>query len=248
MSLREDEILQAFIAISSGLVSGTDLLDVLNTLTTDCSRLLDVAAAGMLLADPRGSLHVVAASSERTEDLEAFQVQRSQGPCHDCYYDGRPVLVGDLTTASDRWPDFVSHALGLGFASVHALPLRLRGNVLGALGLFGAVPGALNDEDLRLGQALADVATIALIQDRTAADAAAVNAQLQHALDSRVVLEQAKGVLAYSGELDMPAAFHLLRRYARTHNLKIADVAAALVNRSLTAEEVLNPAPRQQTQ
>jgi GAF domain-containing protein len=183
----------------------------------------------------------VAASSERTEDLEAFQVQRSQGPCRDCYNDGRTVLVPDLAAAQDRWPEFVPHALGLGFASVHAVPLHLRGNVLGALGLFGSTVGALNEPDLRLGQALADVATIALVQDRTAADAAAVNAQLQHALDSRVVLEQAKGVLSFSGELDMPAAFSALRRYARTHNLKIADVATALVNRALPAQEILTP-------
>jgi hypothetical protein len=244
MSVREDEIVSAFISIARGLVSGADVIDVLGQLTADCARLLDVAAAGLLLADPRGSLHVVAASSERTEDLEAFQVQSSQGPCHDSYSDGRAVLVDDLAARGDRWPDFVPRALALGFKSVHAVPLRLRGTVLGALGLFGADVGALNDADLRLGQALADVATVALIQDRAASDAAAVNAQLQHALNSRVLLEQAKGVLSYSGELEMPAAFELLRSYARNHNLKIADVAAALVNRALPAEEVLRPTAR----
>lgn len=241
MTDREDEIVQAFISIAGGLVSGLDVIDVLSLLTTDCSRLLDVAAAGLLLADRRGSLHVVAASSERTEDLEAFQVQRSQGPCYDCYSDGQAVLVADLQAAVDRWPDFVPHALGLGFASVHAVPLHLRGNVLGALGLFGAIPGALNAADLRLGQALADVATIALIQDRAASDSAAVNEQLQHALNSRVLLEQAKGILAYSGDLDMPTTFEVLRAYARNHNLKIADVAGALVNRTLPPEMVLGP-------
>jgi GAF domain-containing protein len=243
VSVREDEIVHAFIALAGGLVSGIDVIDVLSGLTTDCSRLLDVAAAGLLLADPRGSLHVVAASSERTEDLEAFQVQRSQGPCHDCYSDGRPVLVADLAAAAERWPEFVPHALGLGFASVHAVPLRLRGNVLGALGLFGATVGSLNEADLRLGQALADVATIALIQDRAASDSAAVNEQLQLALNSRVVLEQAKGILAYSGDLDMPSTFEVLRRYARNHNLKLADVAAALVSRTLPARMVLSLAP-----
>ncbi len=243
MSVREDEIVHAFITLAGGLVSGIDVIDVLTVLTTDCSRLLDVAAAGILLADPRGSLHVMAASSERTEDLEAFQVQRSEGPCHDCYSDGRPVLVPDLAASVDRWPAFVPHALGLGFASVHAVPLRLRGNILGALGLFGATVGELNEADLRLGQALADVATIALIQDRAASDSAAVNEQLQQALNSRVVLEQAKGILAYSGDLDMPATFAVLRHYARNHNLKLADVAAALVNRTLPAGMVLGHAP-----
>ncbi|HVE62392.1 MAG TPA: GAF and ANTAR domain-containing protein [Mycobacteriales bacterium] len=239
MSLREDEIVRAFISIAGGLVSGLDVMDVLSQLTADCSRLLDVSAAGILLADPRGGLHVVAASSERTEELEAFQVQRGQGPCHDCYNDGRPVLVADLAAEAARWPAFVPHAQALGYASVHAVPLRLRGNVLGAMGLFGTSAGALNDTDLRLGQALADVATVALIQDRAAADSAAVNEQLQHALDSRVMLEQAKGVLSYSGALDMPQAFELLRNFARHNNLKIAEVAAALVNRTLPAQAVL---------
>jgi GAF domain-containing protein len=190
---REDEVVAAFVSMSGSLAAGDDVTELLGRLTTDCARLLDVAAVGLLLADRRGALHVLAASSERAADLEAFQAQRAQGPCHDCYQDGRSVSVPDVAAAADRWPDFVPVALGQGVASVHAVPLRLRDQVLGALGLFGPKPGDLNERDLRLAQALADVATIAMIQDRVASDQQAVNEQLQFALDSRVVLEQAKG-------------------------------------------------------
>lgn len=239
---REDAVVAAFVHMAGSLVSGDDVTDLLGTLASQCARLLDVTAAGLLLADRRGALHVVAASSERAADLEAFQAQREQGPCHDCYRDGRPVLVPDVTATADRWPGFVPVALGQGIASVHAVPLRLRDQVLGALGLFGSAPGELNERDLRLAQALADVATIAMLQDRVASDKEAVNNQLQTALDSRFVLEQAKGLLSHSGGLDMPDAYAALRRYARDHNLKLAGLAQALVERALPADLVLRHA------
>ncbi len=238
---REDDVVAAFVAMAGSLVAGEDVTDLLATLASECARLLDVKHAGLLLADRRGTLHVVAASSERAADLEAFQAQRGQGPCHDAYSEGRPVLVPDVAAATDRWPAFVPVALSQGVASVHAVPLRLRDRVLGALGLFGSSPGELNPQDLRLAQGLADVATIALVQERLVADQEAVNEQLQTALDSRVVLEQAKGVLAQRG-LDMEQAYAVLRQYARDHNLKIADVARALVQRTLPAGIVLDHA------
>lgn len=244
---REDELVTAFVSMSGSLVAGDDVTELLGRLTTDCARLLDVSAAGLLLADRRGALHVLAASSERAADLEAFQVQRAQGPCHDCYQDGRPVSVPEVAAATDRWPDFVPVALAQGFGSVHAVPLRLRDQVLGALGLFGPEPGELNERDLRLAQALADVATIALIQDRVASDREAVNDQLQFALDSRVVLEQANGVLSHGGGLDMPDAYAALVRYARDHNLKLADLARALAQRTLPATVVLDHARARST-
>jgi GAF domain-containing protein len=238
---REDDVVAAFVAMAGSLVAGDDVTDLLGRLASECARLLDVAHAGLLLADRRGALHVVAASSERAADLEAFQAQRGQGPCHDAYSDGRPVLVADVAAAAGRWPQFVPVALRQGVRSVHAVPLRLRDQVLGALGLFGSAPGELNARDLRLAQGLADVATVALVQDRVATDRDAVNEQLQSALDSRVVLEQAKGVLAQRG-LDMPEAYDVLRRYARDHNLKLADLARALVQRTLPAGVVLDHA------
>ena len=241
---REDEIVEAFLAVAGSLVGGEEAPELLNRLTSDCARLLDVASVGLLLADRRGALHVLAASSHDAAALEAFQVQRSQGPCHDCYQDGRPVLVADLVTESGRWPGFVPVALKNGIRSVHAVPLRLRDQVLGALGLFGARIGHLNERDLRLAQALADVASIALIQDRVAADRQAVNEQLQTALDTRVVLEQAKGVLAQRGGLSMSEAYAALVQYARDHDIRLAHVARALVERTLPPAEVLDHAGR----
>ena len=242
MSAREDDIVATFVSISGSLARGHDVSELLTQLAADCSRLLDVSAVGLLLADPRGSLHVVAASSERVADLEAFQAQRAQGPCHTCYLDGQPVNVPDLAAEASRWPEFAEVAAKAGVASVHAVPMRLRDNVVGALNLFGATTGALNEADLRLAQALADVATIALVQDRAASDTNIVNEQLQKALDSRVILEQAKGVLFYSGELDMPEAFAALRHYARDNGVKLTEVATGLVNRAVPADAVLGHA------
>ncbi len=239
---REREVTQAFVSLASHLANGYDVVDLLNDLTVDCARLLDIASAGLLLADGRGVLHVMAASSERTRQLEVFQLQRAEGPCRDCFHGRAAISVPDLAAESARWPQFVPAALDAGFVSVHALPMRLRDNVLGALGLFGTTVGALGQDDLSLGQALADVASVALVQDNAAADRTAVNEQLQTALTSRVVLEQAKGVLAQKGELDMPQAFAVLRQYARDHNLRLTKVAEAIVSRALPAEAVLDRA------
>lgn len=239
---REDEVVQAFVAMAASLATGDDVTDLLNRLTCECARLLDVSAAGLLLADRRGALHVVAASSHEAADLEAFQAQRAQGPCHDCYQDGRPVLASDVATETDRWPEFVPVALEHGVRSVHTVPLRLHDQVLGALGLFGSAPGQLNEGDLRLAQALADVATISIIQDRVAADRDTVNEQLQTALDTRVLLEQAKGVLAHSGGLAMPDAYAALLRYARDNNLKLGHLARALVERTVPPALVIDHA------
>jgi len=242
MSAREDDIVATFVSMSGSLAQGHDINELLTQLTTDCARLLDVSAVGLLLADPRGALHVVAASSERVADLEAFQAQRAQGPCHTCYLNGQAVNVPDLAAAAAKWPEFAVVAAKAGVVSVHAVPMRLRQDTVGALNLFGATTGSLNDADLRLAQALADVATIALIQDQAATDRNLVNEQLQNALDSRVILEQAKGVLSHSGDLDMPAAYAALRQYARDHNIKLSELSRALVNRAFPAALVLDHA------
>jgi transcriptional regulator with GAF, ATPase, and Fis domain len=242
MSAREDDIVASFVSMSGSLAQGHDINEMLTQLAADCARLIDVSAVGLLLADPRGALHVMAASSERVADLEAFQAQREQGPCHTCYLDGQPVNVPDLAAAAARWPEFAVVAAKAGVASVHAVPMRLRDDTVGALNLFGATPGALKDADLRLAQALADVATVALIQDRAAADRNLVNEQLQNALDSRVILEQAKGVLSHSGDLDMTAAYAALRTYARDHNIKLTELSRALVNRAVPAALVVDHA------
>jgi transcriptional regulator with GAF, ATPase, and Fis domain len=241
-STRERDVVQAFVELSNELVDNYDMADLLVRLTTNCARLLDIASAGLLLSDPRGTLHLVAASSERTHDLEAFQLQRDEGPCLDCYHSGEPVVVPDLEAEAHRWPQFVPAARSAGFASVHAVPMRLRSSVLGTLGLFGTHVGSLQDDDLALAQALVHVASVALVNERAAADRAIVNSQLQHALTSRILLEQAKGVIAQSGGLEIDKAFEVLRRYARDHGRKLSDVASEVVERKLHTGALLEHA------
>lgn len=239
---REREVTEAFVSLAGGLVTGYDVGDHLRELTGRCARLLDIASAALLLADGRGVLQGLASSSGHTRELESLQLKGTEGPLLDCYRAGEAVSVPDLDQRVHRWPQFAPAARAAGFASVHALPLRLRGNVLGTLGLFGTTVGALSTSDMTLGQALADVATVALVQDRAAADRATVNEQLQTALTSRVVLEQAKGVLAQQGKLSMEQAFVILRQYARDHNQRLSDVAQTLVSRSLLPQQLLDHA------
>lgn len=236
---REHLVTQIFVAMANALVDDAELAEVYAGLTGDCARVLDVGWAGLLLADGHGKLQVVAASSEHAENLELFQVQCAQGPCVDCYRTGTPVLVPDLAAEALRWPRFAPVAVEAGFASVHAIPMRLGDTVLGALGLFGGTAGALDTEDLALAQAFAHVASVALVAGRVAADKTLLAEQLQTALDSRVVLEQAKGVLSQLGDLSMDQAFAVLRRYSRDHNRRLAEIAAAIVSRDLGAAVLL---------
>lgn len=236
---REREVTAAFVELAGALATSYEVVDLFATLAERCTLLLDVAAVGLLLADPRGSLHVLAASSNNVLHLETFQVQQAEGPCLDCYQGGEAVSVSDLSDAAQRWPRFVHAAHLAGFASVHALPLRLGTTTIGAMGLFGTSPGRLGAEDLQLGQALADVASIALVQQRAAADRSVVIEQLQHALASRVEIEQAKGVIAQSGGVTIDDAFAALRRFSRDGNLKLTDVARRVAHRELSAADVL---------
>lgn len=239
---RERQISAAFVSIANSLAEGYDAVDLFDGLTQGCVHVLDIASAGLLLADERGVLHLVAASSEAIRDLELFQLQREEGPCLECFRAGTPVLVEDLSAHATRWPVFVPAATAAGFASVHAVPMRLRQNVLGTLGLFHTQVGAMSTVDLELAQALAHVASVALVAERALSDSTAINDQLQTALRSRVALEQAKGVLAERGQLDMTESFAVLRRYARDHSSKLSDVAQCVVSRELTADVVLEHA------
>jgi len=236
---REPEVTATLIRLADSLVEDFDLVDVLDELARDCVRLLGVTAAGLLLAGPTGELHVMAASSEQTRLLELFQLQREQGPCLDCYHSGEPVSAADLTLQPRRWPLFAEAALHTGYRSVHALPMRLRQQILGALNLFSDKPGALGEPAARLGQALADMATITILHERALRESELVAAQLQTALVSRVVLEQAKGVLAERGDLTMDNAFQVLRKHARDDNLRLHDVARGIVERSIDVAAIL---------
>ncbi len=218
-----------FIEMADTLVDDFDVLDFLHTLTERCVELLGVTAAGLMLTDGAGNLQVVAASSERTRLLELFQLQTDEGPCVDCFRTGAAVSVDDLTTAR-RWPRFTTAASQAGFAAVHALPMKLRTEVIGALNLFETEPGALDQEKLRVGQALADIATVGLLQQRAIHARDVLTEQLQAALNSRVLIEQAKGLLAERLQIDVAQAFTILRSTARNHNRKLSDLAQALVD------------------
>jgi GAF domain-containing protein len=229
LSDRERRIGRAFVALADTMVDDYDVIDLLNRLVGYSADLLSAEAAGLVLADNRGALRAVAASSEDAELMELLQLQSDEGPCLDCYRRSAVVRVDDIAEAADRWPAFVAALENRGaFRSVHALPLRLRGQAIGALNLFHRAPGPLPEDDLVLGQALADVATIGILSERLIRRGEVVNEQLQTALNSRVVIEQAKGVLAQHAGVDMNEAFHLLRRYARGNNMRLADVARRL--------------------
>jgi GAF domain-containing protein len=237
---------ETFVELTDTMVADFDVIDFLHVLTDRSVQLLDVSAAGLLLADPRGELRVVAASSDAARLLELFQIQSDQGPCLDCFRSGRPVTAADLGAEAPRWPRFAPAARKAGFAAVQALPMRLRDQVIGALNLFRVTPGAFDAADVRVGQALADVATISLLHERSMRRSDTLNEQLQTALNSRVIIEQAKGKLAERFGLDMGQAFNLLRDHARARNLRLSDLARSFIDGSEPLASLTASARRQQ--
>ena len=225
---RETRVLGAVVSLVDSLLVDFDVVELLTELTERCAQLLDVEAAGLLLADPLDQLRLMAATSEQARELELFQLQADEGPCVDCYSTGQPVSVADLATEAHRWPRFVAAARDAGFASVHAVPMRAAGMVLGALGLFGSRTGELNEADLLVGQTLAHIASVAILQEH-APTPTTVTPQLRAALISRVIVEQAKGFLRESLDISVEKAFTLLRTYARTHNDHLTEVARRLM-------------------
>jgi GAF domain-containing protein len=225
---RESLLSHTFVQLADSLVDEFDLIELLTLLSLRCVELFDAGAAGILLADQRGTLQVVAASSEQARVLELFQLQNDEGPCLDCYSTGMPVTAHDLRSV-ERWPLFTTEALAAGYRGVCAFPLRLRDVVIGTLNIFMADAVILEDQDLQICQALADVATIAILQHQAVTQAENLSGQLQQALDSRIAIEQAKGILAERFHLEMTDAFTQLRRFARGSNQRLSDVAAAFV-------------------
>jgi GAF domain-containing protein len=225
---RETRVLDAVVRLVDSLLDDFDVVDLLTELTEQCPQLLDVAAAGLLLADPRRHLNLMAATSEKIHDLELFQLQADQGPCLDCYRTGEPISVADVRTQAARWPRFVAAAAEAGFTSVHAVPIRAAGTVLGALGLFGTGTGELNDADLLVAQTLAHIACVALLQIHPATPET-VLPPLRTALTSRIVVDQAKGFLSQRLDISVDDAFALLRRYARTHGDHLTELSRRLI-------------------
>lgn len=230
---RERRVADAFVAVADTLIADFDIIDLLHTLVNECVDLLDVDAGGLLLADESGELQLVASTSEEAEFVEVIQLSAGAGPCVDSFRQGRAVMVADMEKDGDRWPGFQAAALDQGFHAVFATPMRLRGHVLGAMNLFSKGVGGPTEQDALVAQALADIATIGILQERSIRETHILNEQLQRALESRVLIEQAKGVLAAVGSLDMNQAFAALREYARSNRMTLRDVAQQVANRSL---------------
>ncbi|WP_194907088.1 GAF and ANTAR domain-containing protein [Catenulispora rubra] len=236
---RERLLAEAFVDTADALVEDFDVIDFLHTLTERCVEILDVDAAGIMLSDAGRVLHAAASSTENARLLELFELQSEAGPCIEAFTTGRPVVNVDLRASTERWPRFAEAAQATGFVSAHALPLRLREKVIGALNLFCERPGALTESDVRSGQALADVATVAILAHRSLRHADLLAEQLQYALTSRIAIEQAKGVLAERRGINVDEAFALLRGHARSHNLRLSDLAREVANGTSAEAELL---------
>ena len=231
---KEALLVRTLVEVADSLVDDFDVVALLSLLADRCVEVLEVAAAGVMLVAPDGNLRVVASSSETVRMVELFELQADEGPCLDCYRTGAAVLLDtDLAAVGGPWPRFAAVAAKAGFRSAHALPMRLRGATIGALNLFGSASGGLPAADVAAGQALADVATIAILQQRMVSESRILIDQLNTALSSRVLIEQAKGVLAERAGLSLESAFDTMRRHARNHNLRLADVARGVVDRSI---------------
>lgn len=236
MAHRETLLASTFLTLADTLVDDFDVVEVLTTLCGRCVDLLGTSASGILLADSRGALHVMAASGEQANLLELFQIQNEEGPCLDSFRSGRAVMHNDLGTESP-WPRFAHAARRAGFNAVHAFPMVVRSNVVGTLNLFMEDPRPLQPADIDVAQALAHAATLTVLQNRATEDSHRLTAQLQGALDSRIAIEQAKGVVSELGQVGTDEAFTWLRSFARSKNRKLTDVATAVVDRTLETAE-----------
>ena len=241
---REALLVQTFVELADTLVDDFDVVDLLTSLADHCVEVLDVTAAGLMVATTDGDLRVVASSSETMRVLELFELQAEDGPCPECYRTGIAIVNEHLDTANGRWPRFAPRAVAVGFHSIHALPMRLRGQTIGALNLFRASTGNLGVADIAAAQAFADVATIAVLQQRAVTAAHLVNDQLTHALNSRVTIEQAKGMIAERTGVDMEASFKRLRAHARNHNLRLVQLAQNVIDGTVAASSLDPVGPR----
>jgi GAF domain-containing protein len=230
---REEQVLQTFARLADTLVAGYDVVDLLQMLVDVCRDLLDADAAGILLADGSGVLEVVASTSEASRLVEMMQVGAEAGPGIESLRTGKLVTAPDLGDVPAAWAAFRDAAVAQGYASAHALPLRLRETTIGTLNLFRTASGELSARDLVTAQAFADVATIGILHERALRENAVIREQLQSALNSRIVIEQAKGVVAHGAGVSIDESFDIIRGYARSHRLGISEVAAQLVARTL---------------
>jgi GAF domain-containing protein len=243
----QQRLVETLVELADTLVAEYDVIDFMQTLAERSVELVDVSAAGIMLADGAGRLHHAACSSEQMRLVELFELQVEQGPCFDAFREQHAVRSATPDDAARRWPEFSPQAREGGFAAVTAVPLRLRREAVGALNLFSTTDGALDDEDLQIAQALADIATIGILQARLIRDQTVLTGQLETALSSRVGIEQAKGVVAERNDIDVDAAFVLIRRFARNTNRLLSVTAAGIVDGTLTDEFLAQTAQRKPT-
>lgn len=237
MVSHDPQVSSTLIELADTLVAGYDVHDFLDLLLERSAAVLGAGGGGVMLSDDAGQLQLLASTDQSSRKVEAFELECQEGPCIDSYAGIRQVVEEDLA-ATSRWPEFAAVALGQGYRSAFAFPLRLRTDVIGALNLYRCAPGPVEGPYLAAAQAFADMATIGILHERAVRDARALATQLQSALNSRIMIEQAKGVLAERAGLEMEEAFQVLRWYARSRNLMLRNVAAALVSGRLTAAEV----------
>jgi transcriptional regulator with GAF, ATPase, and Fis domain len=230
---REQRLIEAFMDATDMLVADYDVVELLRTLVDNAVAIFDVDAAGIILVNDRGELEVLVSTSESSSLLGVLQLETGEGPCIQAYEERVVVTADSRDEMERRWPTFADAAERAGFDSVHSVPLRIRDTALGSMNLFRSTEGTLDPTDAAAAQALTDVATISILQQRTADSAARVEQQLQQALDSRVVIEQAKGFIAHTLDVDMDTAFRVLRSHARSHQQLLADTARAIVQREV---------------
>jgi transcriptional regulator with GAF, ATPase, and Fis domain len=243
---KEQEMLRALVDVADTFVDDYDVVDFLHGLAERCVALLDVDEAGVMLVDGARTLRYIASSSEQMRLVELLELQHEEGPCLDAYRDGRVTVSAQAEEAEQRWPQFGSHARAAGLASLAGIPMRLRLDRIGALNLFSRRPGGLSDEDQHIAQAMADIATIGVLNERAIRDGRVVATQLQTALESRIAIEQAKGILAENMGITVDDAFTLLRSHARTHNIKLTDTAHRVVSGALSPD-TFGPSPSKRT-
>ena len=229
----QQRLAEVFVELADTLVDDFDVVDLLQTLTDRTVELLDADASGLMLADQRGDLKLMASTLERARLVEMFELQVAEGPCRECFTSGQPITNVDLTDAMERWPRFTPVAVEAGFRATHALPMRLRGKVIGVLNIFTEAAVPLSDDDIAVGQAMADIATIGLLNESTHNEQVRLSEQLQTALQSRILIEQAKGVLSARAEISVDEAFNRMRHHARSTGMTLSVVARGVIDQTL---------------
>jgi GAF domain-containing protein len=235
---REKLLVETFVGLADTLVDAYDVIDFMQTLAERSVTLLDVSAAGIMLADSEGTLRHAACSSEQMRLVEFFELQVEEGPCFDAFRKESSIVCGSPEEAATLWPRFAPHATESGYLAVAAVPMRLRSQVVGALNLFSATAGGLSSEDIAVAQAMADIATIGILHERVVRDTRDFSAQLEFALESRVAIEQAKGIVAEHNHVSVDKAFEVIRTFTRDHNRLLSETARQIIDGTLSPADL----------